>query len=130
MCLPFGLTPPPRIKGAHQISNFSHIHKKFTLNLVRIAYKRSTGNDISGKYFCPYFLFSPPFFPVFYFSHRGSARIKKLFSKVAGVHKNLGVDTFPDPISHFVFCRLPLGGLGCVHYFIIFCTIICWQICV
>ena len=41
------------------------------------------------------------FFSVTTFSHR-SARITKLISqKLFRLPKNLGIDTFPDPISHF-----------------------------
>ena len=65
----------------------------------------------SGHYSHQSFLFSV-FFTVT-FSHRWSARIKKLIlQKLAGVPKNLGVDTFPDPSAilgppggPFVFCR-------------------------
>ena len=47
------------------------------------------------------------------FSHRGTARIKKLIlRKLFRTPKNLGVDTFPDPSAilgppngHFGFCR-------------------------
>ena len=42
------------------------------------------------------------FFPVVYFSHRRSARIKKLIDgKLTGGPKNLGIDTFPHPVCHF-----------------------------
>ena len=45
--------------------------------LQSVAVRRSTGNDVSGHYFRRYFfLFS--FFSVVNFSHRRSARIKKL----------------------------------------------------
>merc|ERR1711942_614120 len=41
-------------------------------------------------------------FSVVYFSHRRSARIKKLIlRKLLRMPKNLRVDTFPDPVSHF-----------------------------
>ena len=69
----------------------------------------------SGHYFHPSFLFfpvfspsfSPPFFSRFFpsvatFSHRMSARIKKLIlRKLLRTPKNLGVDTFPAPLCHF-----------------------------
>ena len=51
-----------------------------------------------------FFLFFPFFlFPsVATFSHKRSGQIKKPFlRKLMGVSKNLGVDTFPDPVSHF-----------------------------
>ena len=42
------------------------------------------------------------FFSVVYFSHRRSARIKKLIlRKLTGAPQNLGVDTFLDPVGHF-----------------------------
>ena len=42
------------------------------------------------------------FFSVATFSHRRSAWIKKLIQqKLLRTPKNLGVDTFPDPVSHF-----------------------------
>ena len=44
---------------------------------------------------------------IFYFSHRRGAQFKKLIKqKLMGAPKNLVVDTFPDPIDHFGFCRL------------------------
>ena len=57
------------------------------------------------------------FSSVVYFSHRRSSRIKKL----TGAPKNSGVDTFPNPVSHFGFSRqcgfacgkqVPLAPLG------------------
>ena len=53
----------------------------------------------------------PLFFPHFYslatFSHRRSARIKKLNQqKLTGVPKNLGMDTFPDSVGHIGFLRV------------------------
>ena len=36
------------------------------------------------------------------FSHRQSARIKKLiWQKLTGAPNNLGLDTFPNPVGHF-----------------------------
>ena len=48
-------------------------------------------------------IFSRRFFPsVVYFFHRGSVQIKVLIlQKLTGAPKNLGLDTFPDPVSHF-----------------------------
>ena len=50
--------------------------------LQSVAVRRSTGNDVSGHYFHRYFLFFFSFFFLFfsvvYFSHRRTARIKKL----------------------------------------------------
>ena len=69
----------------------------------RSAFGRLTGNNVSGHYKRHYFpfLFSF-FFSVVYFYHRRSARIKKLIQrKLTGTPKNLGVDTFPDPLCHF-----------------------------
>ena len=69
------------------------------------AFRRSTGNDVSGhkkQHYFLFFSFSFFSFPVVYFSHRRSARIKKLIlKKLTGASKNLGVDTFPDPVSQF-----------------------------
>ena len=63
------------------------------------AFWWSTGNDVSGHYKHHYFLF---LFSVVYFSHRRSALIKKLIlRKLLRLPKNLGVDTFPDPVGHF-----------------------------
>ena len=66
----------------------------------------------SGHYNHQSFLFSPPFFSpspffsVMTFSHRRSARIKKLiWRKLLRTPKNLGVHPFPDPVNHFEFCR-------------------------
>ena len=43
----------------------------------------------------------PFFFSVATFSHGTIARIKKLIlRKFTGAPKNLGVDTFPDPVGH------------------------------
>ena len=66
----------------------------------RSAFGRSTGNDVSGNYFHHSF-FSPPFFfsSVTTFSHKRSARIKKLI--LMGTPKNLWVDLFSDPVGHF-----------------------------
>ena len=53
------------------------------------------GNDVSGHYKQHYFLF---FFFVVYFSHRRSARIKKLiWQKLMAAPNNLGFDLFPNP---------------------------------
>ena len=64
--------------------------------------KLRAGLNFSGlDYILIYFSFLF-LFPVVYFSHRRSARIKKLIlRKLTGAPKNLGVDTFPDPVSHF-----------------------------
>ena len=50
-----------------------------------------------------FFLFSFLFFfPVVYFSHRRSARIKKLIlRKLTGAPKNPGLDPLPDHVGHF-----------------------------
>ena len=46
--------------------------------------------------------FSCLFFSTVFFSHRRSARIKKpILQKLTGAPKNLGLDTFLDPVSHF-----------------------------
>ena len=59
----------------------------------------------SGHYFRRYFLFFSlplPLFSVATFSHRQSARIKKLIQqKLTGAPNNLGLDPFPDPVGHF-----------------------------
>ena len=51
----------------------------------RSPFRRSTGNDVSGPLFSPFFSFLFSFFSfifsVVYFSHRRSARIKNLFSE-------------------------------------------------
>merc|ERR1711954_400716 len=58
-----------------------------------------------SRYFppaCCLLRFAAFFFSVATFSHRRSARIKKLIlRKLTGSPKNLGVDTFPDPLRHF-----------------------------
>ena len=42
------------------------------------------------------------FFSVVHFSHRRSARIKKLiYRKLTGAPQNLGVDPYPVPVGHF-----------------------------
>ena len=47
-------------------------------------------------------IFFSHFISVATFSHRRNARIKKLIlRKLTGTPKNLGVDTFPDPLCHF-----------------------------
>ena len=67
----------------------------------RSAFGRPTGNDVSGHKFS-FLLFPFLFFPVVYFSHRRSARIKKLIQrKLTGAPQNLGVDPFPVPVGHF-----------------------------
>ena len=49
-----------------------------------------------------FFFFLFFFFSVATFSHRSSARIKKLIEqKLIGAPKNLGVDTFPDSVGYF-----------------------------
>ena len=64
------------------------------------AFGRSTGYDVSGHYKRHYFLFF--LLSVVYFSHRRSARIKKLIlGKLLKMPKNLGVDTFPDLVGYF-----------------------------
>ena len=68
------------------------------------AFGRPPGNDVSGHYKHHYLFFFhfPFFFSVATFSHRRSARIKKLIQrKLLRMPKNLGVDTFPDPVAHF-----------------------------
>ena len=77
----------------------------------RSAFGRSTaGNDVVATIFIrlfSFFFFFPVFFPFFFssvatFSHRRSARIKKLIlRKLLRMPINLGVDTFPDPVGHF-----------------------------
>ena len=72
------------------------------------AFTRSTaGNDVVATIF----IIPSPTLPHFFsfiatYSHRRSARIKKLIQrKLLRMPKNLGVATFPDPINHFGFCR-------------------------
>ena len=65
-------------------------------------------NDVSGLLFSPisfagtssvFFQFH---FSVATFSHRRSARIKKLIlRKLLKMANNLGLDPFPDPVGHF-----------------------------
>ena len=75
----------------------------------RFAFGLSTNNDVSGHYKRHYFLFSFLFFfffSVVYFSHRRSARIKKLIKrKLLKTSKNLVENTFPGSVSHFGFSR-------------------------
>ena len=59
---------------------------------------------IVDRYFhhYPFFCFLKKNFSVATFSHRRSARIKKLISrKLTGAPKILGVDHFQDPVGHF-----------------------------
>ena len=60
---------------------------------------------IVDRYFHHYFTFFFPFhfpFSVATFSHRRSARIKKLiWRKWFETVNNLGLDPFPDPVGHF-----------------------------
>ena len=67
----------------------------------------------SGHYFHPSFLSPPfsPFFSVVTFSHRRSARIKKLISqKLTGTPKNLGVDRPPLPFLGPLAAILDFAG--------------------
>ena len=63
------------------------------------------GKVFNFLYFLLWFLEdrqTPFFLSVVYFSHKSSAQIKKPISrKLTGVPKNLGLDNFPDPVSHF-----------------------------
>ena len=75
----------------------------------RSLFRRSTGNNVSGHYFCCYSFIIHFFLPVFQlfffigtFSHRRSARMKKLIlQKWLKMANNLGSDPFPDPVGHF-----------------------------
>ena len=70
-----------------------------------VSLGRSTAsNDVVATILISLFPFyRPVFFPsVATYSHRRSARIKKLIKrKLLRMPKNLGVDTFPDPVGHF-----------------------------
>ena len=60
--------------------------------------------------------FSPFFSSVATFSHRRSARIKKLIQrKLLGAPKNLGVDILPDPVGHFGAPLLPFWILQAIR---------------
>ena len=59
----------------------------------RLAYRRSTGNDVSSQYKRHHFLFS----------HRMSVQ------NLTGAPKKLGVDTNSDPVGHF---GAPSGHFG------------------
>ena len=78
----------------------------------RAAYQRSefgrstAGNDVVATTIISLFSFFPPIFfsvsSVATFSHRRSARIKKLIQrKLLRTLQNLEIDTFPDPVGHF-----------------------------
>ena len=74
----------------------------------RLAFERSTGNDVSGHYKHHYSwrervaFQRSAFSSVATFSHRRSAWIKKLFSESCLEHpKTLGKTPFQDPIGHF-----------------------------
>ena len=68
-------------------------------------FRWSTGNNISGHYFRLYLFFIyffSCFFSVVYFSHRRSARIKKLIlQKWLEMANDLGLDPFPDYVGRF-----------------------------
>ena len=69
--------------------------------LQSVAVRRSTGNDVSGHYFHSYSSFHF-FFSFATFSHRRSARIKKLiWQKWLEMANNLGLDPSSDPVGHF-----------------------------
>jgi len=62
---------------------------------------RSAFRRLTGHYKCHYF-HNFFFISIATFSHRRSARIKKLIKqKLIRTLQNLGVDTFPDPVGHF-----------------------------
>ena len=98
----FPLQTADRISGLDQ---FWHERAAFQWS----AFGRSTaGNNVVAIIIISFFSFFPVFFlPLFFssvatFSHRRSARIKKLIlRKLLRTPKNLGVDTFPDPVGHF-----------------------------
>ena len=78
----------------------------FGMSVRRSSCRRSGGRLLTMTQW-PLFpsVFSLLFFPVFFFfpyvatfSQRRSAQIKKLLLRKP---KNLGVDTFPDPVGHF-----------------------------
>ena len=72
------------------------------------AFWRSTaGNDVEATIVIILF---PFFFSSITFPHRRNAQIKKLIlRKLLRKPKNLGVDTFPDPVGHF---EAPGGRFG------------------
>ena len=70
--------------------------------LQSVAVRQSTGNDISGPLFSPFFFIFQFFFSVATFSYRRSARIQKLiWQKWLEMANNLGLDPFPEPVGHF-----------------------------
>ena len=80
--------------------------------IVRRFSSRHSGGGLLAMMWWPLFLsvFPPPGFflvsSVAIYSHRRSAPIKKLIQqKLLRTSKNLGVDTFPDPVGHFGFGR-------------------------
>ena len=87
------------LQQLHHVKKYWHERAAFR----RSAFGRSTaGNDVVATISIRCFFFSRFFFSVATFSHRRSARIKKLIQrKLTGTPKNLGVDTFPDPLCHF-----------------------------
>ena len=90
----------------------------------RAAFQRSTaGNDVVATlitslfFIFSRFFYSPFFFPsVATFSHRRSARIKKLIQrKLLRMPKNLGADTLPDPVALFGAPQQPFLILQAVN---------------
>ena len=97
---------------------YCQVYPTLTLDSFGASLRRSSGWHSGGRllamtqqplfssvfsfFFPPLFSLFSVFFSVATFSHRRSARIKKLIQrKLTGTPKNLGVDTFPDPLRHF-----------------------------
>ena len=87
--------------GSQLVMMYWPLFQPFFRHEQSVAVRRSTGNDVSGHYFCHYMfliIFFLLFFSVMTFFHRKSNPIKKLIlQKLFGVANNLIV----DPVSHF-----------------------------
>ena len=66
------------------------------------AYRGFSGNDVNCHYFRCFFhlSFLAPVFPMVFSAIYFSCRLRTLI-------KNLGIDTFPDPVGHFGASLLP-----------------------
>ena len=128
ICRPEQITSPIKNymilpTGAHRIYQrdltfFAQNFKAWSLNLEQVHYNMGSPLKPVTKLMNPEIGTSPFFFSVVTFSHRRSARIKKLIlQKLLKTAKNLGVDTIQDPIGHFGAPWRPLWILKAVQRF-------------
>ena len=68
--------------------------------LQSVALETSTGNNISGHYFCNSFFPSFSIFSITTILHRMAALIKNLIHSKLFI--NLLIDPFSDPVDHFL----------------------------